>query len=101
MNTEREGLDFKTSFCEQYEELLIQARLALETWSNRQSEILQLGLHGKEIGDELMRLQSSFAKAYSRLQRHVHDCPYCDFVNKLAKQNSSSPYVTENSSRPA
>jgi len=93
MNTERERLTFKTSFCEQYEQLLLQSRNALEIWSNRQNEILQLGLHGKNVGDELLRLQSDFAKSYSRLQRHIRDCPYCQFVNKLAKQNSSTPYA--------
>jgi hypothetical protein len=101
MNTEREGLTFKTSFCEQYEQLLLESRDALEIWSNRQSEILQLGLHGKEVGDQLMRLQSNFAKAYARLQRHIRNCPACEFVNKLAQQNTSISHISEPSSRPA
>jgi hypothetical protein len=100
MNTEREGLTFKTSFCEQYEQLLLQSRNALEIWSNRQNEILQLGLHGKEVGDELIRLQANFAKAYARLQRHIRSCSLCEFVNKLAKQNTATSYVSEPSSRP-
>lgn len=101
MNTEREGLTFKTSFCEQYEELLVQSRQALETWSNRQQEILQLGLHGKDVGDELIRLQANFAKAYARLRQHVRDCPACEFVQELAKRTTSTSRAIGGSSRPA
>jgi hypothetical protein len=102
MNIEKEGLTFKTSFCERYEELLIQSQGALETWSKRQEEIQQLGLHGKEVGSELIRLQANFATAYAHLQRHTHECGLCQLVSKLAKAdvNVSSYFVGE-SSRPA
>jgi hypothetical protein len=103
MNIEKEGLTFKTSFCDEYEELLIQSQEALESWSNRQEEIQRLGLQGKEVGSELTRLQANFAKAYARLQRHTHECVLCQLVSRLAKANvnASGYYVGEGSSRPA
>jgi len=103
MNIEKEEQTFKTSFCERYEELLIQSQEALETWSKRQEEIQQLGLQGKEVGSELTRLQANFATAYARLQRHTHECALCQLVSKLAKGNVNAlGYdVAEGSSRPA
>ena len=79
---------FKTAFCTDYEQLLVRCQSALETWANRREEIHQLGLTGKEIGAELIKLQADFAKSYSLLQKHTRDCPLCQFVAKLGRQQS-------------
>ncbi|HTZ47457.1 MAG TPA: hypothetical protein VMH20_07690 [Verrucomicrobiae bacterium] len=103
MNIGKEGATFKTSFCERYEELLMQSQDALETWSKRQGEIQELGLQGKAVGSELTRLQADFAKAYARLQRHTRECELCQLVSKLSGTtvNTAGYYVNEGSSRPA
>jgi hypothetical protein len=98
MNAEKERLTFETSFCERYEELLAQSQEAMEAWSKRQEEVLRLGLHGKEVGSELIRLQANFAKAYAQLQRHVRACPLCELVSNLAKDDATVRY---DSSTPA
>jgi hypothetical protein len=103
MNMEKEKLDFKTSFCSKYEELLVECQNALETWAKRREEAGQMGWHGKEIGGELVRLQAAFARSYAVLQKHTRECPLCEFVSKIAKDDSlQSPYVmVTHQSRPA
>ncbi|MGB7438373.1 MAG: hypothetical protein WBR26_12560 [Candidatus Acidiferrum sp.] len=100
MDTEK--LPFKTSFCSDYEELLLQAQNALEIWTNRREQAWQIGLQGKELGAELVRLQAGFARSYARLQKHTHECPLCEFVAKIGdRQSSGSHLVASNESRPA
>jgi hypothetical protein len=99
---QKEKLSFKTSFCGKYEELLVQSQNALEVWANRREEAWQMGLRGRELGGELIRLQADFAKAYARLQKHTHECPLCEFVANIAKEDSQAAYlITSQESRPA
>jgi hypothetical protein len=42
------------------------------------------------VGDELMRLQVDYAKAYSRLEKHIEDCELCHFVSKISGRNKAS-----------
>jgi len=81
---------FKTSFCEEYEGLLIHCQDALEKWTQRREEAWQMDLRGKAVGAELVRLQVAFAKSYARLQKHVRQCPLCVFVSKVAVENSET-----------
>jgi hypothetical protein len=102
MNMEKERLTFKTSFCSKYEELLIECQNALEAWAKRREEAWQMGWHGKEIGGELVRLQAAFAKSYAVLQKHMRECPLCEFVSKVAEENRQSPCAEfAHQSRPA
>jgi hypothetical protein len=102
MNRENEKLSFKTSFCSKYEELLVECQQALEVWAKRREEAGQMGWHSKEIGAELLRLQAAFAKSYAVLQKHTRECPLCEFVSKIARDNSESTYAAvTNHSRPS
>jgi aspartyl/asparaginyl beta-hydroxylase (cupin superfamily) len=102
MNTNKEQRPFKTAFCATYEEMLVECQKALETWARRREEAWQLGLRGKELGGELVRLQADFAKSYSRLQKHTRECSLCAFVAKISNENHQVPYVvTADNSRPA
>jgi len=47
-------------------------------------------LRSKEAGDELMRLQADYAKAYSRLEKHKNDCELCHFVSKIGGRSDAS-----------
>jgi len=37
----------------------------------------------KKVGDELLRLQTDYAEAYSRLDKHKCNCEFCRFVSKI------------------
>ena len=88
--TENGKPSFKTSFCDKYEELLMKCQVALEKWTQRREEAWHMGLRGRALGGELVRLQADFARSYAVLQRHVRECPLCEFVEKLASENSET-----------
>jgi hypothetical protein len=81
----------ETSFCDEYEGLLMKCQVALERWTQRREEAWLMGLRGRALGGELVRLQADFAKSYSVLQKHVRECPMCEFVRRLASENSETP----------
>ena len=62
-------LSYKTAVCTEYERLLFVCVKSRDSWKNRREEIANLGLKGKEVGDELLRLQADYAKAHSRLEK--------------------------------
>jgi DNA repair exonuclease SbcCD ATPase subunit len=74
---------FKPAFCSTYEDLLAKCQEALFAWSTRREEASRLGIQGKELGAELVRLQANFAKSYASLQKHTRECPVCEFVAHL------------------
>jgi hypothetical protein len=90
-HTENRKPLFKTSFCDKYEELLMKCQAALERWTQRREEAWQIGLRGRALGGELVRLQADFARSYALLQKHVRECPLCEFVGKLESENSETP----------
>jgi len=83
-------LFYKTAFCSNYERLLCVCVQSLNTWRNLREEIANSGLKSKEVGDELMRLQADYAKAYSRLEKHKDNCELCHFVSKISGRNNAS-----------
>jgi hypothetical protein len=93
-HTENRKPEFKTSFCDRYEELLVKCQVALERWTQRREEAWQLGLRGRALGGELVRLQADFAKSYSVLQKHVKECALCEFVGKLTNENAETAEET-------
>jgi hypothetical protein len=80
MNAE---LSFKTAVCTEYEELLTACQNALERWRNRRDEFARLHVQGKRAGDELLHLQSDYARAHVRLEAHEQNCQTCRFVSKI------------------
>ena len=81
---------YKTAFCSNYERLLCVCVQSLNGWRNLREEIANSGLRSKEAGDELMRLQADYAKAYSRLEKHKDNCELCHFVSKISGRNEAS-----------
>ena len=63
--------------CETHEGLLEECKAARDEWNKRRAEISKLGLRGKKIDDELMRLQAKFAKSYTMVRNHLRDCECC------------------------
>jgi hypothetical protein len=83
-------------FCGRYEELLADSQKALQAWSNRREQAWQMGLRGKELGGELIRLQANFAKCYAALQKHKRECALCEFVARLVGGHSTGVHPTVN-----
>jgi hypothetical protein len=88
-----------STFCTKYEELLQACQQALDSWAARREDAEQQGLYGKELGDQLMRLQADFAKSYAVLRRHKHECPLCQFAADLGIVDSNAVVVSQ--SQPA
>ena len=61
----------KTAICNKYQTLLEECERALAIWNEHRAEISQSRLVGKEEGDELLRLQAKYARAYTVLQNHA------------------------------
>jgi len=83
-------LCIKTTVCGEYQMLLEESQSALEIWNEHRAEICQSRLIGKEAGDELLRLQANFARAYAVLQRHSQDCPFCRLVLGIEGRDSEN-----------
>lgn len=75
-------VSYKTAVCADYEILLKECQAALEAYDGRRETIDQSHMSGKEVDDELLRLQAVYAKACATLRRHVRDCDVCQFFAK-------------------
>lgn len=85
-----EALRFRTAVCSDYENLLKECQRALHAWQERREEMGRAGLRGKQAGDELQKLQASYAKAYNRLERHPKTCAVCRFTTELGRSERES-----------
>ena len=83
-------LSANTTVCSEYQSLLEKSQRALEIWNEHRAEIYQSRLIAKDAGDELLRLQAKFARAYTVLQNHVHDCVLCHSVARIEGRGSES-----------
>jgi hypothetical protein len=68
----------ETGACATYARLLEEFLAARDEWNKRRTEITNLGLRGKRTDDELRCLQARFAKSYSLVLNHLHDCDSCE-----------------------
>jgi phage baseplate assembly protein W len=73
--------------CGEYLRLLEESRKALEMWNTLRVEVSQARLASKEDGDELLRLQAKYARAYTALSNHAHNCSRCQLVSGIAGPN--------------
>jgi hypothetical protein len=83
----RSELPFQTAFCTEYEKLLQECQKAKEAcaeWRAEMNSPLARNQINFEVAGELLRLQASYAKAYSRLERHNRECDLCQFVTQVS-----------------
>ena len=80
----------KTGICEKYQTLLEESEKALAIWNERRAKITESRLVGKNAGDELLRLQAKYARAYTMLQNHSHSCTFCQLVKQLEGRESEN-----------
>jgi hypothetical protein len=85
-------LSIKTTVCSEYQRLLEECQGALEIWNKRRDEFSQSGSIKTEEGDELLRLQANFARAYAVLQHHSRDCELCDLVSRIEGRDSENSW---------
>jgi hypothetical protein len=74
--------------CGEYERLLEQSRHALENWDRLRAEVLRSHLVKREVGDELVCLQTKFARAYAVLQKHTRNCWSCRLMAPIEKHEA-------------
>jgi hypothetical protein len=79
-----------TTVCSKYQSLLEESERALEVWNEHRAEICQSRLMAKDAGDELLRLQAKYARAYTVLQNHVHNCVLCQSMASIEGRGSES-----------
>lgn len=84
---------FRTAICTDYEKLLFAYQRALEKLHHRRQQVAARGFAGKNIGDELLRLEAAYARTYAHLESHDERCPLCRFVSKLGHRNFSSSSI--------
>ena len=70
--------------CSEYQRLLEESARAREAWSKLRYEVCWAQLIRKETVNELLRLQTKYARAYTLLQKHVHSCRRCEPLPKTA-----------------
>ena len=80
----------KTGICERYQTLLEECERALAIWNELRTKVVQSRLVGKEAGDELLRLQAKYARAYTVLQNHAHHCSFCQLVKSLEESGAEN-----------
>jgi hypothetical protein len=77
-------LSTTTMVCNEYQQLLEQSKRTRDIWDECREEICRSRLVAREIGDELLRLQANYARAYTLLRKHVNTCRRCEPVSKIA-----------------
>jgi uncharacterized Fe-S radical SAM superfamily protein PflX len=83
-------LSVNATVCSEYQRLLEESRRALEIWNEHRAEISQSRLIEKEAGDELLRLQAKYARAYTVLRNHSTNCSLCQLVSRIERRDSEN-----------
>ena len=81
--------------CTEHQKLSEACQRALDVWNEQRAEFSRSYHISAEAGDELVRLQANYARAYTVLQRHEHNCLLCQLVSRLRErhfQDSSDAY---------
>ena len=83
-------LSVNSSSCSEYQRLLEESQSALEIWNEHRAEFCQFRFIEREAGDELLRLQAKYARAYTVLQNHERNCSRCQLVSRIEERDSEN-----------
>lgn len=83
-------LSVNTSICSEYQRLLEESQGALEIWNQHRAEFCQFRFVGRAAGDELLRLQAKYARAYTVLQNHERNCSLCQLASRIEGRDSEN-----------
>ena len=88
----------ETAVCTEHQRLLEECQRALEIWNEHRAEFCQFRFIEREAGDELLRLQAKYARAYTVLQNHEHNCSVCQLVSRVEGRDpeNSSDALSDN-----
>jgi hypothetical protein len=79
--------------CAEHQRLLEECEKALKIWDERRAEFCQFRSIEKAAGDQLLLLQTKYARAYTVLQNHERNCSVCQLalrVNGPFSENSTN-----------
>ncbi len=88
-------ISVETAICSEHQRLLAECERALETWNEHRTEFCKSYPITKRAGDELLRLQANYARAYTVLTRHEHNCSLCQWGSRSGEhgfENSSDTF---------
>lgn len=80
----------ETTVCSEQQRLFDECQKALENWNDRRGEFCRSHLSGKEVGDELLRLQAKYARAYTVLRNHIRNCALCQLGSRPEGRDSEN-----------
>ena len=83
-------LSVNTLICSEYQRLLEESQRALEIWNEHRGEFCHFRFIGREAGDELLRLQAKYARAYTVLQNHARNCSLCQLGSRIEGRDSQN-----------
>jgi|SRR5882672_155001 len=63
--------------CTQRERLETECRKALGTWNEYRAESVRSRLGERRADHRFLQLQAKYARAYTMLQNHLHNCVVC------------------------
>jgi hypothetical protein len=77
-----------TTVCDDYQALLEECQRALADWNELRANVREKNLVTKESGDQLLRLQAGYARAYTVLQNHARLCFRCRLASRMAEPDT-------------
>jgi hypothetical protein len=80
----------ETTVCTEQQRLFEECQRALEIWNDRRAGFCQPHLSRKEAGDELLRLQAKYARAYTVLRSHARNCAICELASRIEGRDSEN-----------
>jgi hypothetical protein len=81
-------ISVETAICSEHQRLPAECERALESWNEQRAEFCKSHPITKKAGDELLRLQANYARAYTVLARHEHNCSLCQWVSRAGERAS-------------
>lgn len=83
-------LSVDPAVCSEHQRLFEECQGALEIWNERRTGFCQSHLSAKEAGNELLRLQAKYARAYTVLRSHAYNCSLCQLVSGTEGRGSKN-----------
>lgn len=80
----------ETTVCSEQQRLFDECQKALDNWNIRRADFCFPHLSRKEAGDELLRLQAKYARAYTVLRNHTSNCALCQLASTAERHDSES-----------
>lgn len=67
----------KAATCTQREKLEKECQKALGTWNEYRAESVRSRFGERKADHRFLQLQAKYARAYTMLQNHLHNCVFC------------------------